>query len=114
VKCAIECNGTQLGYFQDIQADPKMSRRTVIEDKPEGNKEMRAGMWGSRLCDGIIHCVRGEWNSALFDEMDAFPNGTHDDQVDAISGGYNLVAIGRSEYEAVDVMKKRRERGVFA
>lgn len=97
----IEANGTQLGYFQDVKSDPAMRSRIVLPDKPEGNKEMRASVWGSRLQDGVILMVRGEWNSALVDEMDVFPNGEHDDQVDAVSGGYAYLvskASGRVEY----------------
>lgn len=91
VICAIEANGTQLGYYQDIQADPKMGSRVVIPDKPDGSKEMRASVWGSRLEDKIIFVVPGEWNEAFYDEMDAFPNGENDDQVDAVSGAINLL-----------------------
>jgi predicted phage terminase large subunit-like protein len=84
----IESNGTQLGYADDIKSDSRMRNRTVLEDRPEGNKEMRASIWGTRLVDGIIHCVRGEWNGELFDQMDYFPSAEHDDDVDAISGAY--------------------------
>jgi predicted phage terminase large subunit-like protein len=84
---SIEANGTQLGYFQDIEVDPRMANRTVVADKPEGTKEMRASVWGSRLDDGIIYCVRAPWNEWLFEQMDAFPNTDHDDGVDAISAG---------------------------
>jgi predicted phage terminase large subunit-like protein len=92
VGVAIEANGTQLGYYDDIRQDRRMAGRLVVPDKPEGSKEMRASIWGSRLEDGIIYVVRGEWNQALWDEMDAFPNGEHDDQVDAISGAVGLMA----------------------
>jgi len=96
VICAIESNGTQLGYFQDIQADKQMANRIVKEDKPEGSKEMRASMWGSRLDDGLIHCVRGPWNGEFFDECDDFPNSDHDDCVDAVSGAYAILSKGRA------------------
>lgn len=92
VAVAIEANGTQLGYYDDIRADKKMTGRLVVPDRPEGNKEMRASIWGSRLEDNLIYVVRGEWNQALFDEMDVFPNGEHDDQVDAISGAVAIMA----------------------
>jgi predicted phage terminase large subunit-like protein len=88
----IEANGTQLGYYDDIKAHPTMRNRAVYPDVPEGNKEMRASLWGTRLDDGIIHCVRGEWNGELFDEMDYFPNGDNDDMVDAISGGWDKLS----------------------
>jgi predicted phage terminase large subunit-like protein len=89
VTCSIESNGTQLGYFYDIQADTRMRSRRVVSDKPQGDKEMRASMWGSRLCDRIVKCVRGPWNQMLFDQMDYFPSaGEHDDLVDSVSAGW--------------------------
>lgn len=87
----IEANGTQLGYYQEMHDDPKMANRIVVADKPEGKKEMRASMWGSRLEDGIIFCVRGEWNQEFFDQMDFFPNAEHDDDIDAVSGAWKLL-----------------------
>jgi predicted phage terminase large subunit-like protein len=88
VECLIEANGTQLGYYQDIKDDPRMAERVVKPDVPEGSKEMRASVWGSRLEDRILYVVRGEWNGELFDEMDAFPNGENDDVIDGVSGGW--------------------------
>lgn len=100
VECIVEANGTQLGYFQDIHDDERMARRLVSPGIPKGSKEMRASLWGSRLDDGIIYCVRGEWNQSLFDEMDFFPNGENDDQVDSVSGA-NYALVGDNEFEQI-------------
>lgn len=100
VECIIEANGTQLGYFQDIHDDERLARRLVSPGIPKGSKEMRASLWGSRLDDGIIYCVRGEWNQSLFDEMDFFPNGENDDQVDGVSGA-NYALVGDNEFEEI-------------
>lgn len=89
--CAIEANGTQLGYFQDVQSDPKMAGRSVVPHKPEGSKEMRASVWGSRLEDGLICCVRAPWNTLLFDQMDFFPNGDLDGIIDSVSGAWAII-----------------------
>lgn len=91
VTCAIEANGTQLGYFQDIKNDPRMRGIRVVPDIPRGTKEARADIWGSRLPDGIISCSRGAWNKAFFDEMDTFPYGDHDDMIDAMSGAWGVL-----------------------
>jgi len=108
VTVAIEANGTQLGYAQDMREQIK--GRHVLEQYPEGNKEMRAAIWGSRLEDGIIYCVIGEWNQELFDEMAYFPNGEHDDMVDSISGAWAVLAGGAAFSDAsgfgVDVSRK--------
>jgi phage terminase large subunit-like protein len=71
VTVGIEANGTQLGYYDDI-ADA-ISNRSVKKLEPDGSKEMRASVWGSRLEDGIIHAVRGPWLDEFIDEMDTFP-----------------------------------------
>ena len=100
VECIVEANGTQLGYYQDIHDDARMGQRLVSPGIPKGSKEMRASLWGSRLDDHLIYCVRGEWNQKLFDEMDFFPNGDNDDQVDSISGA-NFALVGEDEIEQV-------------
>lgn len=94
VTCIIESNGTQKGYYQDIRDEPKLKgKRLVIEDIPEGDKAMRASMWGSHLVDGEYYLVEGAWNDELTLEMDSFPS-LHDDQVDALSGAFK--ALGYS------------------
>jgi phage terminase large subunit-like protein len=32
--------------------------------------------------------VRGRWNDPFLQELEAFPEGSHDDQVDALSGAF--------------------------
>jgi predicted phage terminase large subunit-like protein len=92
VACLIESNGTQLGYYQEIKDDRRLQGRLIEPDKPQGTKEMRASVWGSRIEDGIIYCVRGEWTQSFLDECDVFPNGDHDDQVDGVSGAMNYLS----------------------
>lgn len=88
VYVSIECNGTQLGYADSMKVDTRMRGYVVSGYKPEGSKEMRAALWGTRLEDRIIYCVRGAWNNALFEQMDFFPNYSHDDIIDSVSGAW--------------------------
>ena len=101
----IEANGTQLGYYQDVHDAARLANRVIEPDKPEGTKEMRAAVWGTRLEDGLIYAVRGEWTQALLDEMDAFPNGEHDDQIDAISGAMKYLAERAAPAASVAVQR---------
>ncbi len=39
-----------------------------------------------------VKLVRGAWNKELLDQFEAFPEGSHDDQVDAISGGFECLS----------------------
>jgi predicted phage terminase large subunit-like protein len=107
----IESNGTQLGYADSLIADPRMRGYIVRGDKPEGSKETRASLWGARLEDGIIGCVRGEWNGMLFDQMDTFPNGSHDDIIDGISGGWANLGDTRGAWTAGALRSALRSSG---
>lgn len=54
-----------------------------------GDKATRAGLPSRAAEKGLIRVVRGPWNEAFFDELEAFPSpGEHDDQVDALSGAF--------------------------
>lgn len=53
-----------------------------------GDKEVRANPVSSAAQNGIIGVLRGRWLSAFYDEAEAFPDVPHDDQVDALSGGF--------------------------
>lgn len=59
-----------------------------------GSKETRASPVASQVNAGNVSIVRGPWNRAFLDELAGFPNGTHDDQVDALSRVFGLVGLG--------------------
>jgi hypothetical protein len=54
-----------------------------------GSKEVRAEPFASQCEAGNVRLVRGPWNAAYIDELTTFPNGSHDDQVDASSSAFN-------------------------
>jgi len=56
--------------------------------KTTGPKEERATPVSSAAEGGNIKLVNGAWISAFLDEFEAFPQGMHDDQVDAVSGAF--------------------------
>jgi len=56
--CPLKATGHNLGYYQEMHDEPRMSDRVVVLYQPEGSKEMRASMWGTRLEDGIV-CACG-------------------------------------------------------
>jgi predicted phage terminase large subunit-like protein len=59
---------------------------------PTGDKETRATPLASMIGFGLVKMVKGAWNQAFKDELRAFPNGAHDDQVDAAADAFNEVA----------------------
>lgn len=54
-----------------------------------GEKIVRANPLASMAQAGCVRLVRGEWNADFMDELVAFPNGRHDDQVDAAASAFN-------------------------
>ncbi len=50
-----------------------------------GSKETRAQTAANQAFLGNIKLSKGAWNDAVLDELNAFPNGKHDDVVDALS-----------------------------
>lgn len=66
--------------------------------RPTGPKEVRAAPWSSYAEAGNIKLVRGPWCADFLDEVQAFPLGSHDDQVDALTGACET--LGRPVYRS--------------
>lgn len=61
-------------------------------ESPGADKVTRAGPVASYAHAGNVYVFNGPWTEAFLSEMDLFPMGPHDDQVDALSGGYANLA----------------------
>lgn len=61
----------------------------VIGHRPSVDKITRAQTVSSWVQWGLVVFVRGEWNNQVFAQLKAFPNGDHDDAVDALSSAFN-------------------------
>lgn len=62
-----------------------------------GSKEVRANPVASQAEAGNIKLVRGTWINAFLDEIELFPKGAHDDQVDAMSGSLAELSAAKLE-----------------
>lgn len=65
---------------------------TVDVVKPSGSKENRANPFASQVQAGNVMLLRGEWNDDYISELESFPDGSHDDMVDASSDAFNKLA----------------------
>lgn len=64
----------------------KMMAGYTIQALPvSGDKEVRAKPASSQSGINNIRVLRANWNDAFFDELEGFPIGGHDDQVDTLS-----------------------------
>lgn len=83
-------------------------RRTVLPDRvvegvpPNGSKEERANVLSSKAANGLLHLVRGPWNSEFVDEAESFPGGQHDDQIDAVVMAANYLLGKRKQIVVVN------------
>lgn len=56
--------------------------------RSSGDKEIRADPFAAQCEAGNVKLIRGRWNHEYLEELCSFPNGKHDDQVDASSGAF--------------------------
>jgi predicted phage terminase large subunit-like protein len=64
----------------------------VYSVRPTGSKELRADPLAAKADAGYLHLVEGAWNAAFLDEIVIFPDGRHDDQVDAVAYACDYLA----------------------
>lgn len=64
----------------------------VAAERSTGDKATRAAPFAAQCEAGNVRVVRADWNREFVDELTLFPNGRHDDQVDAASLAFNKLA----------------------
>ena len=64
-----------------------------------GDKETRAKPLASQVAVGNVRLLRGDWNETFLAEIEMFPSGAHDDQVDAAADAFNeLAGVGTTGF----------------
>ena len=79
------------GKFQARYLAGKLQGYTVRTEAKTGDKEHRANPFAAQCEHGFVKLVEGAWNQAFIDELCAFPNAAHDDQVDAASAAFRAL-----------------------
>lgn len=82
----------QSRVFKEFIKDPLLARVAIERVRPDGDKVTRARPVQMRAREGHFALVRGPWNLTAIRQMVAFPNGRHDDIVDTVSGGVQMIA----------------------
>ena len=70
-----------------------------LGERSSGSKPERAGPWSAAAERGHFKVLRARWNDEWFNEVEAFPYGTHDDQVDAVSGAFKMLQEPQLAFE---------------
>jgi len=101
----------QAGKAQVAYLTRQLSGFSVSSNPVSGDKVTRAEPFAAQVNVGNVSMLRAPWNDALVAEMRVFPNGTHDDQIDALSDAFsnlNNNTFGMLEYmrRQVEAMNK--------
>lgn len=94
--CSDDMAGT-LGITDDERPGVEKIMRAglsgILKETPKGSKTVRMRAYSGRIEAGDVHLdARGRWLAGFLDETSAFPDGTHDDQVDACSQALKRLA----------------------
>lgn len=84
----------------------------LIPNTPKGPKPVRARAVSGYVEAGDVHLVEASWTGAFLDETAAFPNGAHDDQVDAFSQALARLARGPATARAATGSVKQARAGL--
>lgn len=79
---------------RDFMKKPGLLMVRLQRVKPLGDKVERARPWQLRAKQGRVFLVRGPWNLDFVREATSFPKGRHDDDVDTVSGGVQMLSKG--------------------
>ena len=81
----------QAGLHQVSYLTARLAGHRVRSSPESGAKETRAMPVASQAEAGNLALLRGTWNSIFVDELSEFPNGSKDDQVDALSRAFAML-----------------------
>jgi predicted phage terminase large subunit-like protein len=59
-----------------------------------GEKPVRFSPFSAQCEAGNVKVLRALWNTALFDNLEAFPDAAHDDTADSCSGAFGMLQAG--------------------
>jgi predicted phage terminase large subunit-like protein len=88
----IEDNNFQTLVVRNFLKDPDLVKVRIRAVRSEKDKVSRARPWALRAKQGHVKLVRGPWNLDFIREATAFPKGRHDDDVDSVSGGVEMIS----------------------
>lgn len=98
VEIGMEEEGGSSGKFTSHHFDKLLTGFTFRPRRSTGSKYSRAKLWSSKVEHGHFKIVRGDWDIESFlDEVTAFPETDHDDQVDAVSGAFIMLTDAGEE-----------------
>jgi len=107
VKASIKNTATQDGTatFIGLEQEPGSSGKADVQShianlsgfsarayRPSVDKIQRASPFSAQCEAGNVLIFKGPWNNDFLDELESFPEGKKDDQVDACSGAFEMIS----------------------
>ncbi len=81
----IEDKGTGIGLIQDLKAEQR-GFPIIAHDPGQIDKESRMRIQSAKIEAGLVYLPpEAPWLEEFQNEVRRFPNGAHDDQIDALS-----------------------------
>lgn len=95
VRIALPRDPGQAGLYQISVLTAALAGFRVLSSPEIGSKMLRAERIASQIGIGNVRLRRGSWNAAFLEELAAFPHGKKDDQVDALSRAFGVLATNQ-------------------
>jgi predicted phage terminase large subunit-like protein len=95
VKVRLAQDPGQAGKSQARSQTAMLSEYDVVARTVSGDKEVRARPFASQSQAGNVKVIRGGWNEDFFKELESFPDGSHDDIVDAASDAFDELNVAK-------------------
>jgi|GEM_PF-2864084 len=109
-RIGIEAVAGFVAVAQDVRRILLGTLKVEARFPPRGGKLLRAQPWLNKIEAGRVFLVRGVWTKEFVNELDSFPFGNHDDQVDAVSTAWEMLT-GRNRNGGIRTPNGRRVLG---
>lgn len=103
VRVGVESAVHGLAGFQELQREEQLASTSLQSIRVDKDKVSRALPVASRAESGKVKLIRGSWISGFLDEATSFPHGAHDDRIDTVSGGFQMLARPLFQVEYLEV-----------
>lgn len=108
VKISIPQDPGQAGKTQALYLTRQLAGFSVSASPESGSKIIRAEPFAAQVNVGNVLMLKGVWNNGLIDEMRMFPNGSHDDRIDACSRAFMELIPSRRLNINPNIVRKTR------
>jgi len=89
-RIGIEAVAGFIAAYEEVKSE-RLGKNIVTKLNPKGDKLTKANPWLAKVEAGRVMMVRASWNYDFLEELRTFPDGKHDDQVDAVTLCWNMI-----------------------